>query len=353
MNSLVAEAMPTAACFGSPGVDLLPTAGVVGPNHVPGAKTTELSSGDVAWIEKNLQGLGTAEGVMARPSGGVLSVFARLAVLRNGAAKLVAVVGDNSDPASRFLRPDLKQLEALGADCSYIQTIGGYTIQASIVEKAFREDGTIGNRMIRIREGMPKAEYLGATCVAAACENTNLVVLAGVKDMELSECILEQAPENSFVAGCWGTCDLVASIDEVRGQMGQRPFDLLSANEYEAGAILGKDKADDIEDAKRHAADLSAKYARFAMCTLAEGIAYAHDGFADFEEALPDPPGGVHTLGAGDSVLAVAAHYLSLGYPIDEAAREASRTANKVIRYRGAYDDLDYKIRAATKLVRA
>jgi pfkB family carbohydrate kinase len=358
VRTSVAEAAQLAVVIGSPGVDIFPPAGVVGEGHVPGAKNPNPSPADLVLIENSLERAFTDQEVDALPGGGALDVIAYLACRRAGTVRLVTVLGDESDPASRFVHPPLNELEPLGADChSYTPIVQGFHISASLIERDII-NGEVGNRMARIRRGDEKWPYLDQDHIAEAVKGAGLVVAASVKDPKVWGHVFTGVPEEGFLAVNWGSCDLSDDLGNVQGQMRERNPGLLTANEHEmlrivTGESNGKKKIT-VDEALGYAETASRQYAEYVLCTLgAAGMVYANNGSAEFLSALPDPPGPIHTLGAGDRILAVAADCLSRGHTFEEALLAANMSANQVIMYEGAYGDLYDEIRRANQPARA
>lgn len=309
--------------FGAAALDFYRPHGEVGPDYMPGQK--------VGWTEHDQAALsGLMQGGHERHVGGnALNVLAYLS--RQGTYQGVgfaSVLGAGCEVSDQIL----KHIDRLGIDTRLVQSVEGYRPSVSIVERN-------GDRMIRGRPRDPMQDYITVDLIEAATQSARLVVVASLKNADLTEQVFDLSPQDTPLSYNPGSSEVQAYPDLLRKVMEARNPSLLAVNETEIAQLLGESEK---KRSLTELAGLASKATYFAdvvLCTAGtDGAILVGEGepvCRGVEEVVP-----IDTLGAGDRAHAVTIHGLMQGWSHTDILAQAAASTAQVVQHTGAHGDL-------------
>lgn len=233
-------------------------------------------------------------------AGGKGANQAAAAAKAGGIVKMVGAVG-----ADEIAKVPLTALQAVGVDCSFVQTAEQATGMAMIMVDETAENSIVvasGANMNVNASAVPDALLASETVVVMQMEvlpTENYALLKRAKDKGATT-VLNVAPAREVPS------DALKNVD------------YLIVNEIEAQTVLGKTGKTPAETVLA----LSEKTGGACLMTLGKkGVAAAKDGQVLSVASLPIKP--VDTTGAGDAFVGIFAAMIDAGLPFTDAVKHA------------------------------
>lgn len=322
-----------AAVFGAVSVDAFPPVGeVTQPGYVAGEKEDlpDASPGAIRKLFERAEELHPGgNGPNAGEYIGRQPECAR--------ATLNTVIGERGDVVSDQARLFLSR-SAL--DTSTVITAAGHRVSTGRIERGLTAEGYVDDRMVwglgrGKMNGHMSSEYIERST------DTDLVLVASMKEADLTDRIFAATPEDAFLSYNPGSSEFKSHPDILRELMLQYRPDLLALNKEELAQLIEAPKDTPLEELLAASRGL-AKHI-LATDAMKPVMLQTPDGLYRRAVDRVDRRLVVSTLGAGDRSHGVAAHGLMVGQHPYDILRTITTSTAQLVQHTGAHSDLTPK----------